>query len=109
LHPFAQQKAVVEYCKKNGIVIEAYCPIVRNRKADDPTIAAIAKAHGVSPNQVLIRWSLQKGFVPLPKSDNPDRIKLNAELYSFTLSADDVAKIDGLDQGAAGAIVQAVT
>lgn len=88
--------------------MQAYCPIVRNQKADDPTLAGIAKRHGVTPNQVLIRWSLQKGWVSLPKSDNPDRIRLNCDVYGFDLSAEEERLLDGLDQGAAGSLVQTV-
>ena len=60
-------------------------------------------------NQVLVRWSLQKGWVPLPKSDNPSRIVNNAEVYGFELDANDMAKLDGLDNGSKGAIVEAVS
>jgi diketogulonate reductase-like aldo/keto reductase len=56
-----------------------------------------------------VRWSLQKGYVPLPKSDTPSRIVSSADVYSFTLDKDDMAKLDGLDQGKSGAIVQAVS
>jgi diketogulonate reductase-like aldo/keto reductase len=108
LHPWCQQRECVEYCQKNSIVVEAYCPIVRNQKGDDKTLVSIAKKHNKEPNQVLIRWSLQKGFVPLPKSDTPSRIASNADVYGFELDKDDMAKLDGLDQGAKGAIVQAV-
>jgi diketogulonate reductase-like aldo/keto reductase len=107
LHPWAQQREVVKYCQDNGIIVQAYCPIVRNQKAGDPTVAGIAERHGVTPNQVLIRYSLQKGWVPLPKSDTPERIKANADVYGFHLNEEDMAALDGLDQGAAGAIVQA--
>ena len=58
--------------------------------------------------QVLVRWSLQRGFVPLPKSDTPSRIEKNADLYSFELDNDDISKLNGLDQAAKGALVQAV-
>lgn len=81
---------------------------MRNQKADDPALVGIAKKHSVTPNQVLIRWSLQKGFVSLPKSDNPDRIRLNADVYGFELDGEDMATLDGLNQGAEGAIVFAV-
>jgi diketogulonate reductase-like aldo/keto reductase len=108
LHPWCQQRECVDYCKKNNIVVEAYCPLVRNEKADDETLTSIFKKHNVGPNQVLVRWSLQKGFVPLPKSDTPSRIVSNADVYNFELDSDDMAKLDGLDQGKAGAIVQAV-
>lgn len=108
LHPWCQQRECVEYCKKNNIIVEAYCPLVRNEKAGDKTLKIICEKHKVGPNQVLVRWSLQKGFVPLPKSDTPSRIVSNADVYGFELDADDMAKLDGLDQGKAGAIVEAV-
>lgn len=98
----------MQYCQENGIVVEAYCPIVRNQKADDKTVKEIADKHNTSPNQVLIRFCLEKGWVPLPKSDTPERIVKNADVYSFELDKQDMAKLDGLDQGEKGAIVQAV-
>lgn len=98
----------MDYCNKNKIIIEAYCPLVRNAKANDKTLAGIAEKHKVTPNQVLCRWSLQKGWSPLPKSDNPERIKLNADLFGFDLDEKDMSALDGLDEGPGGAIVQAV-
>ncbi|EDU45395.1 ARA1 Aldo keto reductase related to diketogulonate reductase [Pyrenophora tritici-repentis] len=109
LHPWCQQREIVDYCKDHKIVVEAYCPLVRNEKANDETLVSIAKKHNKEPNQILIRWSLQKGFVPLPKSDTPSRIVTNADVYSFELDKDDMDKLDGLDQGVKGAIVQAVS
>lgn len=109
LHPWCQQKDAVKYCQDNNIIVEAYCPLVRNQKASDPTLQSIAKKHGVTDAQVLVRWSLQRGFVPLPKSDTPSRIEKNADLYGFELDGDDMAQLDGLDQAAKGALVQAVT
>jgi diketogulonate reductase-like aldo/keto reductase len=109
LHPWCQQRACVEYCKKNNIVVEAYCPLVRNEKANDKTLLGICEKHNVGTNQVLVRWSLQKGFVPLPKSDTPSRIVSNADVYGFELDDKDMATLDGLDQGKEGAIVQAVS
>lgn len=73
---------------------QAYAPLVRAKKNDDPTLVEIAKAHDVSTTQVLIRWSVQHGFVPLPKSDNPTRIKNNADVFGFELTDDEVKKID---------------
>lgn len=98
----------MDYCNKHKIVIEAYCPLVRNMKAHDRTLGEMAKKHDKTTAQVLIRYSLQKGWVSLPKSDTPSRIEANADVYGFELSADDMATLDGLDQGADGAIVQAV-
>lgn len=89
-------------------MVQAYCPLVRNEKADDKTLNAIADKHKKSTGQVLIRYALQKDWVPLPKSDTPSRIEQNADVYGFELDEGDMEKLDGLDQGAKGAIVQAV-
>ena len=82
---------------------------MRNYKANDETLLGIAKSYGKTTAQVLIRYCLQKNWVPLPKSDNPTRIEQNADVYDFDLSSNDMAKLDSLDQGSGGAIVQAVT
>jgi len=108
LHPWCQQEECVRYCVKEGIVLEAYCPLVRNQKAEHPTLKRVVERCGKSAGQVLLRWSLQKGWVPLPKSDTESRIKANADLYGWELGKEDMEALDGLDQGAKGAIVQAV-
>lgn len=98
----------MEYCQENEIVVEAYCPLVRNMKAKDPKLNEIAKKHGKRTGHVLIRYCLQKGWVPLPKSDNPERIVENANVYDFELTKEEMDMLDGLDQGEKGAIVEAV-
>ncbi|KAK4499864.1 hypothetical protein PRZ48_008050 [Zasmidium cellare] len=108
LHPWCQQREVVEFCHKNGIAVEAYCPLVRNQKANDSTLKAIAEKHGKSTAQVLLRYCLEKAWSPLPKSDNPERIKQNASIYDFALDQDDISKLDAQDQGSSGALVVAV-
>jgi len=99
----------VSYCQQNNIVVEAYSPLVRNYKANDPTLVSISKKYNKSTAQVLIRYCLQKDWVPLPKSDNPERIKQNADVFDFEISPEDMSALDDLDEGDAGAIVQAVT
>ncbi|KAL9601190.1 MAG: hypothetical protein Q9219_002690 [cf. Caloplaca sp. 3 TL-2023] len=108
LHPWNQQREIVDYCNAQKIVIQAYCPLVRNMKAHDETLVSISKKHGKTTGQTLIRYCLQKGWVPLPKSDTPSRIEANADVYGFDLDQEDMGKLDGLDQGSDGAIVQAV-
>jgi diketogulonate reductase-like aldo/keto reductase len=109
LHPWCQQREAVAYCEANNIVVEAYCPLVRNQKADNDTLVGISKKHGQTTNQVLVRYCLQKGWVPLPKSDTPSRIVSNADVYGFRLDDRDMKELDDLDEGEKGAIVQAVT
>lgn len=108
LHPWCQQRVIDAYCKKNGIVVEAYSPVVRNYKANDPTLVELAKKYNKSTQQVLIRYALQKGWVPLPKTDHPERIVSNADVFDFNITEEDIAVMNALDQGSAGAIVEAV-
>ncbi|KAI3113450.1 hypothetical protein CBS147333_2888 [Penicillium roqueforti] len=108
LHPWCQQRVIGEYCQKNGIILEAYSPLVRNYKANDPTLVEVAKKYGKLTQQVLIRYAMQKGWVPLPKTDNPERIVSNADVFDFDISVEDMAVLDSFDQGSAGAIVEAV-
>jgi len=108
LHPWCQQREIDAYCKRYGIIVEAYSPLVRNYKADDPTLVELAKKYNKTTAQVLIRYALQKEWVPLPKSARPERIVSNADVYSFEISRDDMVMLNALDQGDAGAIVEAV-
>jgi diketogulonate reductase-like aldo/keto reductase len=59
LHPWLARRDIVDWCKQRGVLCEAYCPIVRATKNEDPLLVALAKKHGKTPAQVLIRWSLQ--------------------------------------------------
>lgn len=81
---------------------------MRNQKAEDPDLKSIAESHGKSTAQVLLRYCLQKNWVPLPKSDNASRIAQNADLYDFELSDEDMKKLDGKDEGEKGALVMVV-
>ncbi|KAG1813793.1 NADP-dependent oxidoreductase domain-containing protein [Suillus variegatus] len=103
LHPFCQQRPIVDYCREHSIVVQAYCPIMRG-KMDHPIIQTIAQNHGRDAAQVLLRWSLQKGFVPLPKSATPERIRSNTQLYDFELEPEEMEQLDGLDRGKEGSI-----
>ncbi|KAI0812271.1 NADP-dependent oxidoreductase domain-containing protein [Irpex lacteus] len=103
LHPFCQQKPIVEYCRRNNIVVSAYSPLLQG-KMDHPVLQSIARKHNKDAAQILIRWSLQKGFVPLPKSATPARIRSNTQVYDFDLDQDDMERMDALDQGKDGAV-----
>ncbi|KAG4027504.1 hypothetical protein MFRU_029g00280 [Monilinia fructicola] len=109
LHPFCQQRAAVDYCNLHNIHVEAYCPLVRNKRSDDPTLNLLASTHKKTVAQVLVRYALQKGWIPLPKSETPSRIAENANVYDFDLSKDEMQKLDNLDEAEKGAIVQAVS
>ena len=98
LHPFLRPREILDACDARGIVVEAYSPLTRGEKLRDPRIAAIAKAVDKTPAQVLIRWSLQHAWVPLPKSVKPARIEENAAVFDFELSDDQMHALDALDE-----------
>ncbi|KAH9941026.1 Aldo/keto reductase [Amylocystis lapponica] len=123
LHPFCQQRSIVDYCRAHSIVVQAYSPLLRGTTDRAPVVALAAKArlpqalsvsthgaliaasqHHCTPAHVLLRWSLQKGFVPLPKSATPERIRANTQLYAFALDDGDMARLDALDRGGDGAL-----
>ncbi|ODN76773.1 hypothetical protein, variant [Cryptococcus amylolentus CBS 6039] len=106
LHPFCQQRDIVEYCQEKGIAIEAYSPLMRGEERywNHPVLVKISKKHKKDVAQIAIRWSLQKGFIPLPKSVTPARIQSNADVFDFELSSEEMVEIDGLDKGTEGAI-----
>jgi diketogulonate reductase-like aldo/keto reductase len=86
-------------CADEGIVVEAYSPLTKGRRLDDSTVTAIAAEVGRTPAQVLIRWSLQKRFVVLPRSSNAARIAENAAVFDFALDEAQIARLDALDEG----------
>ncbi|MGB7982734.1 MAG: aldo/keto reductase [Candidatus Nanopelagicales bacterium] len=121
LHPWSQKRQLVYYLRGNSIGVIAYsslAPLSTWRTAEgqdsaktdemraagespDSPFAAMARKHGVSEAQVLLRWGVQQGYAVLPKSTNPERIAQNADLFSFRLDDQDMASIAQLDRGTA--------
>jgi 2,5-diketo-D-gluconate reductase A len=79
--------------RERGVVVEGYSPLKGTNLAD-PALATFAAAHGVTPAQVVLRWHLQHGIVVIPKSGNADRMRTNADLWGFALTADEMAALD---------------
>lgn len=102
IHPYYQENDVIPYIQDLGIVVQGWYPLGgRGHTAEllgDEVISGIAKAHGVSSAQVILRWNLQKGVVVIPGSSNPDHIKENTELYGFELTDAEIAQINALDR-----------
>lgn len=98
LHPFLQQKGAVAVCRANGIAVQAYSPLTKGRRLDHPALTAIARELGRSPAQILIRWSLQHGFVVLPKSAKRPRVLENAAVFDFELDQAQMARLDALEE-----------
>ena len=102
IHPYYQENDVIPHIQDLGIVVQGWYPLGgRGHTAEllgDEVISGIAKAHGVSSAQVILRWNLQKGVVVIPGSSNPDHIKENTELYDFSLTDEEMAQINALDR-----------
>jgi diketogulonate reductase-like aldo/keto reductase len=93
--PFEHDAARLAEHTDRGIVLEGYSPFKRSNLRD-PDLMGIAKAHGVSSAQVILRWHIQHGIVVIPKSATPERIRANLDLDTFTLSPTDMSRLDSL-------------
>lgn len=103
IHPYYQEKEVVPYIQELGIVVEGWFPFGgRGHTAElleNEVISSIAKAHGVTSAQVILRWNLQRGVVVIPGSSNPDHIKENLDIFGFELTTEEMECIAALDKG----------
>jgi diketogulonate reductase-like aldo/keto reductase len=97
--PFLYQRDLLEFCRKQRIQLEAYAPLTAGRRLDNPRITAIAKKHGRTNAQVLLRWAIQHEVVVIPKSTHADRIAENAQVFDFELTSEEVSALDGLHDG----------
>lgn len=97
LHPWLPRPDIASWCRARNIVMEAYCPLVRAQRAEDPVLMEIASGHSKTWAQVLLRWSVQKGFVPLPKSVHEGRIEENADIWDFELSGEQMERLERKD------------
>lgn len=98
LSPFLQRAKLVQFCRDKGITIEAYSPLARGRKLQDHRLVEIAQKYGKTAAQVAIRWSLQQGFVVIPKSVHQSRIVENAQVFDFELADEDMRILNGMDE-----------
>ncbi|WP_274423784.1 aldo/keto reductase [Chelativorans sp. YIM 93263] len=96
--PFGHSMELKRHHDDKGIIIQAYSPLTRTRRLGDETLAEIGRAHEKSPAQVLIRWNLQRGTVPIPKANQRQHLEENIQVFDFTLSEDDMAALDQLNE-----------
>ncbi|KAF8622008.1 hypothetical protein AX15_007362 [Amanita polypyramis BW_CC] len=99
LHPFMSRRQIVQFCRKHDIVLEAWAPLARGLRMQHPTIQELAAKYNKEPAQVFIRYSLQKNYIPIPKSSRKDRIISNTSIFDFSLTDDEILKLDDLDEG----------
>ena len=104
-HPFIyeQQRELLDYCADKNILVEAYSPLSRHTKESPKksqgAVEEIAAAVGKTPSQVILRWCIQHGTVPLARSQNPEHIQVNLDIFDFELDDNAMKTLDGLSDG----------
>jgi 2,5-diketo-D-gluconate reductase B len=96
VHPFLDQDRVLAACRRHGLAVTAYCPIARGKVPGNAVLERIGAAHGKSSAQVSLRYLLQQGIVPIPRSANPDHLAANLAVFDFALSKAEMAEIGRL-------------
>ncbi len=95
---YLQRKETLDLCHSTGIVIEAYSPLTKGKKLNDPRLVELAAKYGKTTAQLLIRWALEKQYVVLPKSVNKDRIVENADVFDFSVLSEDMDTLDSFNE-----------
>ncbi|WP_186760049.1 aldo/keto reductase [Planococcus sp. CPCC 101016] len=98
LHPQLTQVPLRDYCASYDIAVTSWSPLARGRLLEDPVLSEIAKTHGKTIAQIIIRWHLQSDLIVIPKSVTPSRIRENAQVFDFSLNQEEMKLIDGLNQ-----------
>jgi diketogulonate reductase-like aldo/keto reductase len=98
LHVFLQQPELVEYCRKHGIALEAYSPLAHGQGLQDAKLQELAKKHHKTVAQIMLRWCIEQGFIALPKSTHPERIRENFEIFDFKLDREDMEQLKKLNK-----------
>lgn len=96
--PYLFQRELLEFCRENGIQLQAHSPLARGTRLRDPRLCAQARRHGKTTAQLLVRWVLQHGVAAIPKSTRPKHIAQNFGVFDFELSAGEMANLDALHE-----------
>jgi len=96
VHPFLDQSKVLAACRRYGISVTAYCPLARGKVPGNAVLERIGKAHGKSASQVALRYLVQQGIIPIPRTANPDHLAADLALFDFGLSDAEMAEIHTL-------------
>lgn len=99
LHPLFSQRQLVAWCQSQGIAVEAWRPIAQGRVMDIPLLQELGKKYGKTPVQITLRWHVEHGVIVIPKSGQPERMAANADIWDFSLTPEEVERIDALDTG----------
>jgi diketogulonate reductase-like aldo/keto reductase len=95
---YLYRKEVVDLCRAKNILVEAYSPLTKARKLNDPKLVEIADKYSKTSAQLLIRWGIQQGFIEIPKSTKENRIKENSDIFDFTITEEDMSRLDSFNE-----------
>lgn len=95
-HPFLDHRTILAYCKGRGLSVTGYCPLGRGRIPGNPALERIAKTHGKSEPQVALRFLVQEGVIPIPRTATPEKLKANLDIFDFMLADSEMADIQKL-------------
>jgi 2,5-diketo-D-gluconate reductase A len=96
--PFGHSPRMLDFCHDNGIVIMAWSPLTRGQRLNDDKLAAMAARYGRTPAQLLVRWNLQQGVVPIPKANHVQHLRDNLHVFDFDIAPPDMAKLRALNE-----------
>jgi len=96
--PFGHSPRMLDFCRDNGIVIQAWSPLTRATRLNEDKLATLAARYGKTPAQLLLRWNLQLGVVPLPKANHVQHQRDNLNVFDFEIAPADMAKLNALNQ-----------
>jgi diketogulonate reductase-like aldo/keto reductase len=96
-HPFLAQQALLQYCRRRGVALQAYSPLAKATRLGDPVLLEVAQRLAKTPAQVMLRWQLERGVAVIPKSVRREKIAENSALFDFSLAPEDQAALAALD------------
>lgn len=96
--PFGYSDVMLKYCQSMGIVIQAYSPLTRGKRLDDPNLRSIAIKYNKTPAQIIIRWNIQTGTIPIVKANQKHHLQENLDVFDFNLTNEDMAALDNLNE-----------
>lgn len=99
VHPLFSQKPLIEYCKSHNIRVEAYTPLARNdeRLRRNRVLLQLSEKYNKTPLQIILRWHIENGVIPIPRSTNINRLKQNLSVFDFHLTEEEVKMVDGIN------------
>lgn len=98
LHPLLSQESLHAFCQSHDIVLESWSPLMRGRLLEHPLLTEIAQKYNKETAQVILRWNVQRGIIPIPKSSKEERIESNADVFDFNLTEEEMEKISAINE-----------